>query len=138
MNEEKALHLLTEHGLRITQPRRLLLKTILSMKTHFSANDLLDTLSREGFDLVTLYRNLPVFEEAGVICRADFSDERTHYTLAHDGHDHHHHHIVCRSCQKVEPVDICLFEKQKKALAKLGFRDVKHRLEFSGICRKCS
>lgn len=142
MKETEALARLSESGLRVTQPRRLLLKTLLAMKTHFSANDVLERLTRtqrgHGFDLVTLYRNLPVFEEVGIICRADFSDDMTRYTLADDGHGHHHHHIVCRSCQTVEPVEACLVEAQEKALAKLGFKEIKHRLEFSGICRSCS
>ncbi|MBX3021765.1 MAG: transcriptional repressor [Bdellovibrionales bacterium] len=142
MNEEKALSLLSDSGLRITRPRRLLLKAVLAMQTHFSAGDVLAALTKmekgHGFDLVTLYRNLPVFEEVGIICRADFSDDMIRYTLAHAGHDHHHHHIVCRSCQKVAPVDLCLLEVQQKALVKMGFKDVRHRLEFSGICRACS
>lgn len=141
MTTEKALQILTDAGLRITRSRQTLLKSIMKMKRHFSANDLLSALHKTAdgkhFDLVTLYRNLPVLEKAGIICRADFSDDMIRYTLAHAGHAHHHHHVVCRSCQAVEPVDLCLAEAQEKALAKLGFKEIRHRLEFSGICKNC-
>jgi Fe2+ or Zn2+ uptake regulation protein len=91
-----------------------------------------------SIDLVTVYRNLPVFETSGIICRSDFSDETARFVLASAEHRHHHHHIVCRSCHRVEAVDFCAIKGQEKILTKLGFRDIHHRLEFSGICRACT
>lgn len=142
MNQTKAIELLTRSQHRITRTRRLILDAIVKMKGPFSASDILKTIrphaKGKSIDLVTVYRNFPVFEETGIICRRDFSDEMARFVLAHPGHDHHHHHIVCRACHKVEAIDSCLVEAQEKALAKLGFREINHKLEFSGICRACT
>jgi Fur family ferric uptake transcriptional regulator len=79
-----------------------------------------------------------VFEELGLICKSDFSDEVSRYLQAGPGHDHHHHHIVCRSCERIEAVDFCILQAQEQLLSRLGFSGIRHRLEFSGICRACS
>lgn len=148
MTLENAVELLSQAQHRMTRTRLLLLETIVKMKNPFSAADLVKSVNsvRVGrnqkkstsLDLVTVYRNLPIFEETGIICRSDFSEEMTRYVLSHPGHAHHHHHIVCRNCQRVEAIDACLVEAQEKALAKLGFKEIRHKLEFSGICRACS
>ncbi len=140
MNLERALKILSDSGLRITNSRRSILKTLLKMKGPFSAYDLLEALPGRGknFDLVTVYRNLHALENAGLVCRADFSDDMCRYLVSEPGHDHHHHHIVCRSCKKIEPVDFCILDAQEKILGKLGFKDIHHRLEFSGVCAACA
>jgi Fur family ferric uptake transcriptional regulator len=141
MEKAQATALLTSASHRMTKTRQLILTAVLRQRGPFSAADLLHTIHSKlhgHSDLVTIYRNLPVFEEAGIICRSDFSDEMALYVVAHPGHEHHHHHIVCRRCHKVEAVDSCALEIQEKALKKLGFKEISHRLEFSGICRACS
>jgi len=137
-----AIHLLEESKHRITRTRELILDVILKIKSPFSANDVLAAIDRakksKSIDFVTVYRNLHVLEEVGVICRSDFSDEMARYMIATPGHDHHHHHIICRSCHQIEAVDFCIVEAQEKVLKKMGFKEIKHRLEFTGICRDCS
>ena len=39
---------------------------------------------------------------------------------------------------RVEAIDACIVEAQEKALKKMGFRKITHKLEFSGICRACT
>lgn len=118
----------------------MLVQTVLKMKGPFSAGELLKALPGKGknFDLVTVYRNLHTLENAGLVCRADFSDDMVRYLVSEPGHDHHHHHIVCRGCKRVQAVDFCMMEAQEKILGQLGFKDIHHRLEFSGLCPACA
>lgn len=140
MTANHALKLIESSKYRLTQTRQILIETIFKMNAPFSASELALALKhqKDPVDLVTIYRNLPVFEDIGIVCRADFSDEMARYIVSHHGHDnHHHHHIVCRSCHKVEPIDFCVLEGQEQIFRKLGFKDVRHRLEFSAICESC-
>lgn len=140
MNLSEALKTLSSAKYRITSTRKTLVETVLNMKGPFSAGELMKALPGKGkaFDLVTVYRNLHMLETAGLVCRADFSDDMVRYLVSEPGHDHHHHHIVCRSCERVQAVDLCLVEAQEKMLRKLGFKDIHHRLEFSGVCSSCA
>ena len=137
MNVAQALKVLSESKHRITKSRESILRTIFKLKSPFSANDIVAAHAKK-FDLVTVYRNLKAFEETGIICRADFSDDMTRYMISEPGHDHHHHHIVCRECHEIQPVDFCIIEAQEQVLKKLGFTNISHRLEFSGVCPSCS
>ncbi len=141
MNIDQATEVLQMASHRITRTRKQLLQAIFKMRGPFSAGDLLASSasrsSRQPFDLVTIYRNLPLFEEVGIICRSDFSNGTSHFVLASGAHAHHHHHIVCRDCHKVEALDFCIVDAQEKILNQMGFSNIEHRLEFTGTCRAC-
>lgn len=142
-NIKEALRLIESSDFRLTRPRRLLLETIFQQKGPFSAPQLEKILCHSGkktdIDPVTIYRTLPVFQELGIIERCDFSDEMAHYEVTlHRDNKHHHHHIVCKSCKSVEELDFCILENQEELLKNLGYTNLTHRLEFSGICPRCS
>lgn len=138
---KQALERMKKSDYRLTQPRRKLLELILEQKEPFSAPGLEKTFgrksSREKCDPVTIYRTLPVLEELGIIERCGFSEDMAYYEVILNQKGHHHH-IVCTSCHKVEHVDFCVVEGQEQILEKMGYRDLKHRLEFSGICPECA
>lgn len=137
-----AASVIAESKYKMTRARESILHVVLALKMPFTAHDVLARFKKQKLssqvDLATIYRNLPVFEELGLICKSDFSDEVSRYMVAEPGHDHHHHHIVCRSCAKVVAVDACALQVQEKVLARLGFTGIRHRLEFTGVCRDCA
>ena len=136
---EQALARLESSSYKVTRPRRFVLEAIMQQRKPFSVATLAKILKgKKGCDQVTIYRSLPVFIELGLIEKCDFTDEMAHYEVAHGVDSHHHHHIVCTSCHKVEPLAMCLVETHQKALQSLGYRDLKHRLEFSGTCPACA
>ena len=136
--QKAAVNILNASKYRATRPRLTLLKMIFDQTEPFSAPRLAQLLNgKDGCDNVTIYRSMPVFEELGIIERCDFSDDLAHYEVKLGHESHHHHHIVCKSCKKVEPLEFCILEGQEKILNKLGYTDLNHRLEFSGICPDC-
>jgi Fur family transcriptional regulator, ferric uptake regulator len=136
---EEALKIVTTSNYRLTRPRRALLETILLQKVPFSVPKLVALLKRKnGCDPVTIYRTLQVFEELGIIEKCDFSEGIAHYEVSVGHGGHHHHHIVCTTCKKVEPLEFCILERQEQVLEKLGYTNLKHRLEFVGVCPRCS
>lgn len=127
---------LRDGGFRITEQRKALIKSILSFKTPFTAEEVHSKLKLTGVDLTTVYRSLSSFVEIDLLRTVDFSDGTLRYEyIAHE--DEHHHHVICRKCQKVEAVEICDVQVQENLVEKLGYTNISHRLEFFGICKQC-
>ena len=91
----------------------------------------------------SLYRNLTVLQEAGVVTRVMSSQEGGLYELA----EHltgHHHHLVCSECGDVRDVKVpdALEHDLDTALLRLakreGFSLDHHRLDLIGRCAQCS
>jgi Fe2+ or Zn2+ uptake regulation protein len=91
----------------------------------------------------SVYRNLVVLEQAGVVHRIVTHDEFARYELAEDLTEHHHH-LVCSSCGRVEdlPASESIERSVEAAVAqaarKVGFRTRRHRLDLVGTCADCS
>lgn len=136
----EALAVLKNARFKLTQPRKVLIKALvradhpLTVEEAFSATQRLNEGAR--VDLVTVYRGLAMLEELGMVQRCDFGDGAVRFELMSDA-DHHHHHIICTKCKRVEPLTVCTI-KGEEALNKLGYTDLKHRLEFFGVCPQCS
>ncbi len=150
MDMKQALITVKDSAFKLTRARQAILEAIFQVKGPFSAN-LLDgriqartpargkeSEKKNSADVVTIYRNLSIFEDLKIISRCDFSDGEVMYEVMHGDHAHHHHHIVCKLCKKVEPLEFCIVEGQEQILAKLGYKELSHRLEFSGVCPDCS
>lgn len=90
----------------------------------------------------SLYRNLAVFEQAGLVVRVQSSDDKARYELS-EALAGHHHHLVCTRCGAVSDVHVPdAFEHEiDKVLAvlakKSGFTLDHHRLDAVGVCRDC-
>lgn len=124
---------------RLTQPRKNLLQLVLKQSQPFSAPQLVELLSAKNkCDPVTIYRTLPLMEELGIIEKCAFSEGMAHYEVAMNHSDHHHHHIVCKKCKNIDPLDFCIIEAQEQVLQKMGYTHLSHRLEFEGLCPRCS
>ncbi len=129
------------HEGRWTSARQRLLLAVCSMKGHFRLEDLTKQLATDGVRLsqATLYRSLPLLEEAGVIRRA------LHLlTTARDGavFEHvdqtHHDHLVCSSCGRTVEFEYPAIEVLQEAVAREhGFVLQRHHLELVGICATC-
>lgn len=128
--------LLKTAGLKSTRPRLALLEAMSRFHAPFSTEDLHKSVQKSGFDLVTVYRSLATFSELSIVHRVDLGDGIVRYELASaDGS--HHHHFICKSCQKVEPLDSCEIQAQEKRLRDQGYTGLSHRLEFFGFCPDC-
>ena len=140
MNREHAIATLVRAKHRITRTREVLIDVMLQLDhaRPFSAADVHRAAGpARPVDLVTIYRNLDAFANAGLICRADIFEETQRFTLAHADHGHHHHHVTCRQCHRVTAVTACAMAKTTGAVKDLGFSEIEYRLEFTGTCKTC-
>lgn len=107
-----------EKGLNRSEARVKILETIVREARHFRAQDLLLRLQKRFPEVgkATLYRNLPILVECGLIQEGPRDPEgQTLYELAE--HEHHDH-IVCLDCRRIFEFHDEVIEKRQTQVAK--------------------
>jgi Fe2+ or Zn2+ uptake regulation protein len=86
-------------------------------------------------DRATVYRVLERLCRDGQAEAVDLGDGRRRYEPAGE----HHHHAVCLRCHAVEHVAVAheAGAMERAVARQTGFAEVRHRLEFFGVCRAC-
>ena len=94
---------LRARGYRLTPQRELVLAAVQRLE-HATPEDVLAAVREQSsaINLSTVYRNLEVLEELGLVRHAHLSDRVATY---HSTAGHPHFHLVCRKCQRVVSVD---------------------------------
>jgi len=126
------------HGLRLTNDRWAIVKEIFATHNHFSMDDLFIALRLKGkrISKTTLYRNLPLMQQSGLIRRVpgDSLNGRFEHVLGHP----HHDHLICMSCgREIEFTCNMIEQAQEAACRRYGFEPVHHRLGIWGYCHDC-
>ena len=124
---------LKEAGLKITQPRLLILNLLENSKQrHLSTNDIYILLSENKTPLTlgTIYRVLDQLEKAGLVLCHHFSADHAVYEL-HDS-DHHDHMIDITTGKVMEFHDEIIEQRQREIAAEHGLELCDHRLVMYG------
>jgi Fe2+ or Zn2+ uptake regulation protein len=138
---ETAARLLRRRGQRLTDGRRRLLEALSRADRPLTIPEILGL--DPAFAQSSVYRNLVVLEQAGVVHRVITHDEFARYELAEDLTGHHHH-LVCSSCGRVEdlPASASLERSVATAISQAarssGFHVERHRLDLVGRCAHCT
>lgn len=76
---------LKAEGLKYTPERAQLLDTVMGFEGLFEADRVLETVRKSGFRVskATVYRTIKLLLEAGIIQRALFDEEQTHYQVVY-------------------------------------------------------
>ena len=124
-----------------TSGRRELVGLLASIGRPATIPDLLDT--RPKLTQSSVYRNLAVLEQVGVVQKVVSSDDRARYELAEDLMGHHHH-LICVSCGRVDDFVVPPRAERsveavlERAIGATGFRAAGHRLDVVGVCAECA
>ena len=130
--------LLRDAGLKATKPRLAIVSFLFHEHGPFTLDEIFQHLGARDMDLTTVYRTAQSLEKAGMLTRCEFRDGIARFEFKADGQMmEHHHHVICRKCKKVASIEFCLSEEWRSALAKMGYSDPDHTLEFFGICKTC-
>lgn len=128
---------LRSSGKRLTPQRELILAAVETLG-HATPDEVFAEVRKRSsaVNLSTIYRNLEVLEELGLVRHTHLSDRAPTY---HALGSHEHFHLVCRSCQKVISVDPAILDG---VLAQLRSQeqfvpDVGHLTMF-GTCLECA
>jgi Fe2+ or Zn2+ uptake regulation protein len=126
---------LRARGLRLTQPRRVILDVVRATDAHPSATLVYRLVRRRlpGVSLATVYRNLRVLAAQGLLTeRADTAGMRF------DGNTAAHDHFTCVVCGRIYDVPPVTGGDVGRALRSArGFEVLDHRIEFYGRCARC-
>ncbi|MBD3237723.1 MAG: transcriptional repressor [Candidatus Eisenbacteria bacterium] len=122
--------------LRITRQRQVILEELEGDRTHPTAEALHQRVRQRlpRISLATVYRNLEILAERGLVRRLDLGGGRRRF----DPVTEEHYHVRCLGCGAIAdvarppsgPAD-------QGATAPEGWRIVGHELEFTGYCRDC-
>ena len=129
---------LRDRGLRLTRDRRSLVEAVFATHEHFSVDDLFVALRLEGqrVSRTTIYRNLPLFIESGLVRRVpdDSGNGRYEHIAGHP----HHDHLFCLECgREIEFSSEEIERAQERVCREHGFEPHRHRLGIWGYCREC-
>jgi Fur family peroxide stress response transcriptional regulator len=85
--------------------------------------------------VATIYNNLKVFLEAGLVRELTYGDGASRF----DADMSEHYHAICDSCGKIEDFEYePLHDVEMTAASQTGFQVRGHRMEVYGVCRDCS
>ncbi|WP_209858721.1 Fur family transcriptional regulator [Paenibacillus shirakamiensis] len=134
LSTDEIIQTMSSQGLRITDQRKTLAKLFAETDGYLTPKDVYEFMCKKysGLSFDTVYRNLRVMEELGVIEQIVFEDGLKFRGSCNQ--DHHHHHMICLQCEKTYPIQFC---PMTFADAPDQFQIVKHKFEVFGYCKNC-
>jgi len=121
----------------LTPQRRLLLSVMQEAGRHLDAKELYRRASERdpSISLATVYRNLRLFKEQGIIDERHLGQMCCYYEMKRLGE---HQHLVCESCGQVIEFESPLIRKLvTEVQRKNNFSVTKVELYLEGYCHKC-
>jgi len=125
-----------QHKTRMTKQKKVIMDLLEGTDTHPTADWVYEEARKvlPDISLGTVYRNLRVLTETGIIQELNYGSTYSRY----DGNPDLHYHFVCRICGRVLDVPVKVWENLNQEVAEAtGWAVEQHRLEFSGICSEC-
>lgn len=127
-----------KRGLRMTTARRAVFEEIFSHHEHIDADRLHRAMTRKGLEVsrATVYRNLDLLAECGLVRKYRLDRHRVLYEHMHAGMEHDH--MVCRECGRVvEFVNRDMRELQEEVSRAHGFDPEDLTVQVVGCCLTC-
>jgi Fe2+ or Zn2+ uptake regulation protein len=128
-------------GQRYTVKRRQLVELLRQADAPMHIPDILKT--DETLAQSSVYRNLSVLLQAGVVERVVTNDPFGRYELAGDLTERHHH-LICSRCNTVknvvvpDSIESALDQELAAVATAAGFKFSQHRLDLLGLCADCA
>lgn len=134
LTTEEIVQIMSKQGLRITDQRKTLAKLFAEAPGYLTPKDVYEYMGKRysGLSFDTVYRNLRVMQELGVLEQIMF-EEGVKFK-AHCAEHHHHHHLICLQCEKTYPITFCPMQLTD---VPDQFTVVKHKFEVFGYCKEC-
>jgi Fur family ferric uptake transcriptional regulator len=125
--------LCTAKGMRMTEQRRVIARVLTATDDHPDVEELYRRCVKvdDNISILTVYRTVRLFEDAGIIERHEFRDGRARYEPSSESH--HDHLINLRTGEVIEFSSEDIERLQTEVARKLGYRLVDHRLELYAV-----
>lgn len=125
----------SDMGYRMTRQRAAILEVLSGTPGHLTADQVYQRVRRKcpGTNLTTVYRNLALMTQEGLIGKVNFGDDRSRF----ESNRGHHHHLVCLKCGRVLEISECPVHLEERLLKAVGFNLIRHQFEAFGYCEDC-
>lgn len=126
----------SSHDLRMTRQRQVIMEELCSITTHPTAEALHQQVRQRlpRISLATVYRNLELLAERGLVQRLNLGGGRRRF----DARTERHCHVRCLDCGAVADLQHSPGEiPAAAAAAPGGWQITGHELEFTGYCGDC-
>lgn len=126
------------NGVSLTAQRKLLMGLIHKSQGHISAKELYKNAVKKNksISLATVYRNLKLFKELGIIEERRFGNLCCYYELKHANS---HQHLVCSCCGTIIEFETPLIQKIIEQVEKnYSFHVLKAEIYLEGFCKECN
>ena len=126
------ISLLQDNDLKATIQRTGILKSI-DQAGHFNIDEIYEDVKEHypTLSLATIYKNIILMVEKGVIIEVPINGKKSKYELKKDDHIH----LICQSCGEIRDRDI---SKEKKQILSIENFELKTaQINLYGICEKC-
>ena len=126
---------------RHTKQRDAILRALSEQRNHhFNTDELLTYLREQGAEIgiATIYRNLRLLEEEGVLVRLSAGTESAIRYQFMDENIPLHAHLICRECGKIiDQPHPSLAKVERELSAACDFTIADRQLTFYGTCKDC-
>ncbi len=121
---------------KYSQKRERILEIVRGTGTHPTATWVFDQLKDEfpNLSLGTVYRNLNILVEQGLINEINFGSTYDRY----DANITHHYHFICEVCGSINDLAAPIKEDLNEQITRETKYIVKrHDMQFYGLCSSC-
>jgi len=128
---------LRARGQRVTLPRLLVHRHVRGARRHVTAEQVHAELAGElpSLSAATVYSALDLLDELGFVRR--ISTPRG--AITYDSRVDDHHHVVCRSCGRMQDLEVAADTRAaERAARSAGFEVTYAQLTLSGVCADCA
>jgi len=122
---------------RNTKQRQLILEIIDRADEHLDAEQIYERARQisPSISLSTVYRNLQLFTEAGLLAEHQFDGLRRRYEIATRSR---HHHLICIGCGRIFEFSCPSSDRlQTRITREKGFRVTDAEVRLVGYCPEC-
>ena len=135
-SREEIAETIRKAGYRATSQRIIVYEALWKAGSHPTVSEIHDYALKTDptISLATVYKNLQIFSEIGLVREMGAYDGSTHY----DPDLGFHIHLICNKCGKVEDFDCVSLEEIAPNLSqRAGFEVQSHNFEVRGLCSSC-
>lgn len=121
---------------RNTRQRGVILDELRKSRNHPTAAGLYKLVRKRlpRISLGTVYRNLEMLTERGIIRKLEQGGSRARY----DGDLSHHYHIRCARCGRLDDIEAVISISDDPVFTSpADYEVIGYRIEFTGLCREC-
>lgn len=122
--------------MRLTTQRQIILEELSKVTSHPTAGEVYDMVRKRlpRIGLGTVYRNLELMAENGVIVKLEVGGTQKRFDATTDLH----YHIRCSECGRVDDIELPVqHEINRIASEESDYQILGHHIEFAGVCQTC-